>query len=331
MRRESETAHWCAVSLSLHQVLDRVDSAVMGTRSFTRRHFTIAAGALLAGSGIRPVWAADEPYVVDVSWLKTRMASDPNVVILDASAISTYRHRHVPGAVHCWWQDTMELNNAIYGTTLSTGGTAARVQFLQDLGIDNTTATVAYSDDNGRSAARLVWFLRWLGLPAAMLEGGLDAWTSAGNAVQSGSNHAVKRGVPEISAHSSLLLETERLRDRLAAGKSLLLDVRNQDEAHDDVNGFSRIGRIPGSIPFPWTNAVENGRLKPAIELKAALTQAGVTPARPVILYARYGFEADLAWVALRWLGYADAAVYDLGFVGWQASPNRPVDPLPAS
>jgi thiosulfate/3-mercaptopyruvate sulfurtransferase len=226
----------------------------------------------------------------------------------------------------------MELNYSIYGTSLSTGGTPARAQVMQDLGIDDSTMVVAYDDADNRWAARMIWFLRWLSHDgAAILDGGIDAWQAAGGATESGSNDPAKRGVPTIAARSSVFLESSRLVPRLQAGQSQLLDVRTESEAHDDVNGLSKLGRIPDSIAFPWTSAVADHRLKPAAQINALLTQAGVTPTKPVILYARYGVEADHTWVVLKSLGYPNVAVYDLGFVGWQANPDRPVDPLPAS
>ena len=168
-------------------------------------------------------------------------------------------------------------------------------------------------------------------IPPPCSTAAFSAWKAAGGATEDGSNKAAKRGVPTITPHSSLLLDTKRLQTRLKAGQSQLVDVRTTGERNDDANGISKLGLIPGSISFPWTNAVENERLKPADQISAALAQAGIVAAKPVILYARYGFEADHSWVVLKSLSYPDVTVYDLGFVGWQADSSRPLDPLPAS
>lgn len=302
------------------------------TARFTRRQLAISSGLALALAKLRQASAAAEPYVVDAAWLQARLASDPNVVILDVSSLGDYHDAHVKSAVHCWWQDTMEWNDPVYGTTLTTGGTPARRQVLQDLGIDDGTMVVAYDSSANHWAARMVWYLRWLSHPgAALLDGGLDAWRSAGGAVQSGSNAPAKRGKPSISAQSSSMLDTSRLQSRLKAGGIQLVDVRTADEMKDDANGASKLGRIPGSISFPWTNLSANGRLKPQDELRQAMAAVGIVPDKPVVVYARYGVEADFPWVVLKWLGYPDVAVYDDGFVGWQTNSSRPIEPLPAS
>jgi thiosulfate/3-mercaptopyruvate sulfurtransferase len=313
---------------------DRVDSAAMRDFLLSRRQFALAAGALAttAASPVRAQTATDEPYVVDPAWLQARLAADPNVVLLDVSALRTYRAEHIRGAIHCWWQDTMELNNVVYGTTLSTGGTAARAQLMEALGIDDSTMVVAYDNEDNRSAARMVWFLRWLNHgAAAMLDGGLAAWKTANGAVESGANDAAKRGVPTIKEQSSLLMLSARLVSRVQAGQSLIVDVRTDAEARDTANGISNLGRIPTSISFPWTNTITDHKLKPIAELTALLTQAGIVPAKEVVLYARYGVEAAQAWVVLKLLGFARVSIYDLGFVGWQASPSRTIEPLPPS
>lgn len=304
----------------------------MTTARSTRRQFMIASGLALAAPRLQLARAADEPYVVDAAWLQSRRTSDPNVVVLDASSLSTYHDAHISGAIHCWWQDTMEWNDPTYGTTLSTGGTPARRQLLQDFGIDDATMVVAYDDADNRWAARMIWFLRWLSHDAAaILDGGLSAWRAAGGGVESGSNTSVTRAAPHLSARSSFNLDTNRLMSRMKAGGRQLVDVRTADEARDDANGASKLGRIPGSISFPWTNAVANGRLKSPVEINQTLAQAGITATKPVMLYARYGVEADQTWVVLKWLGFPDVAVYDFGFVGWQANPKRPIEPLPPS
>ena len=302
------------------------------TALFTRRQFAVASGFALASPMLRQASAADQPYVVDAAWLQSRLAADPNVVILDVSSLGDYHDAHVNGAIHCWWQDTMEWNDPVYGTTLSTGGTPARRQVLQDLGIDDNTMVVAYDNSANRWAARMVWYLRWLNHDgAALLDGGLDAWRAAGGPVQSGSNSPAKRGMPHLSARSSTMLDTSRLQSRLKAGGIQLVDVRTPDEMTDDANGASKLGRIPNSISLPWTGLNANGRLKPQADSRQALTSAEISPNKPVVLYARYGAEADFPWVVLKWLGYPDVAVYDEGFVGWQTNSSHPIAPLPAS
>src|SRR5258705_12465173 len=58
------------------------------------------------------------------------------------------------------------------------------IRRLGELGIDGAKQVVAYDASGGPYAARLWWMLRWLGHDAvAVLDGGWNAWTKAGNPV----------------------------------------------------------------------------------------------------------------------------------------------------
>jgi thiosulfate/3-mercaptopyruvate sulfurtransferase len=54
-------------------------------------------------------------------------------------------------------------------------------------GVTHASQVVAYDAANSSIAARLWWLLRWIGHRAvAVLDGGYQAWTSAGGAVEVG-------------------------------------------------------------------------------------------------------------------------------------------------
>ncbi len=108
----------------------------------------------------------DPPLLVDPAWLQQELAAlDARVRILDSSPLRTYQDAHIPGAVHAWWQDTMDQNKEVYGSVIRPGGEqpdgtfdqSPRTQILKDLGIDDQTFVVAYDNDKGRWAAHLVW------------------------------------------------------------------------------------------------------------------------------------------------------------------------------
>ena len=54
------------------------------------------------------------------------------------------------------------------------------------LGVGNDSRVVLYSTENQAWAARVWWMLRWIGFDnAALLDGGLNAWTAAGQPLSS--------------------------------------------------------------------------------------------------------------------------------------------------
>jgi thiosulfate/3-mercaptopyruvate sulfurtransferase len=279
----------------------------------------------------------EPPLLVDAAWLHgtlTRSTGPPR--ILDLSSLRTYRRGHLPGAVHAWWQDTMEVDQPddVYGTTLGPGTSpnrTSRLDLLKDLGIADETDVVAYDDEKNRWAARMVWFLRYVGHDrAAVLDGGLAAWRGFGGDVEDGEVSAPQVSPPTILSRDRYYCGTAYLAEHLADASTAVIDIRSDEEVRDNDNGLLPTGRIPGSTALPWTETLRDdaGRLKDPAELSRLFRDRGVTPDRTAIVIARYGVEAAHGWWVLKLLGYADVLTYDPGWAGWSTTPGLPIDPL---
>ena len=113
---------------------------------------------------------------------------------------------------------------------------------------------------------------------AGVLDGGMDAWVSAGRPI----SHAP-------------LLDAQRSRKRLQEG-ALALDVR-------EANEFAA-GHIPGALHVPLGELAER-----ASELPWD---------RPVITYCGHGERSATALSILERMGHADLANFDGGFGAWE-------------
>jgi thiosulfate/3-mercaptopyruvate sulfurtransferase len=202
---------------------------------------------------------------------------------------------------------------------------------LASFGIDGNRPVVFYDDDRNRHAARLVWYLRYLGLPpAAVLDGGLAAWRGAGGEVETGEREPPDASPPPIVGQGGII-GTRELAERLGDPTLTILDARGDEETVDDLNGTLRVGRVPGAIRVPWTATLRDGagRLMDPTELAALFANAGVVPAREVAVVARFGVETGQPWLVLALLGYPRVRVYDQGWAEWGAeTSNLPIEPL---
>ncbi len=92
------------------------------------------------------------------------------------SGREAYEAGHLPGAVF------VDLDRDLTAPPSTTQGrhplptAEAFAAALGALGVGPDDAVVAYDDSGGMSAGRLVWMLRVLGQPAALLDGGIGAW-----------------------------------------------------------------------------------------------------------------------------------------------------------
>ncbi len=288
---------------------------------------------LPSASMLERVDTLTQPLIVDPGWLVDRRSDPANPpLIIDLSSRTQYETEHIPGAVHGWWQDGMELHAPSYGELLSDRtGPLARQRWLQSLGITRDSTIVVYDSTGGRDAARLVWALGFMGIrSASVLNGGLAAWKSFGLPVTAAETVAPNVEVISEGQDLAWLIATDELARRLGDASLTIVDIRSDAETRDDLNDTIRIGRLPESRSLPWTNLYEADgvRLRSLDELSAIFTAAGLAPEDEIVLYGQFGMDTGRVWFALAAAGYSRVRIYDEGWVYWASRQDLPVDPL---
>jgi thiosulfate/3-mercaptopyruvate sulfurtransferase len=331
---------------------DQLPVRLTGLRAMNRRRFLRAVVGVtgptalvgMAGCGAsvaEPVPAATvasfpgnvaPPLLIDAARFAADRAGSALPLVVDLSPLRVHRAGHVPGAVHGWWQDTMDPYYEVYGVVLKTREEPfTHPTVLGSLGIDGNRPVIFYDDDRNRYAARLVWYLRYLGLSVgAVLDGGLAAWRGAGGEVEEGKREPPDVSPPPIDGQGGII-GTRELAERLGDPTLTILDARSAEEAADDLNGTLRLGRVPGAIRLPWTATLRDdaGRLKSPEELAALYANAAVLPDREIAIVARFGVETGQPWLVLTLLGYPRVRVYDQGWAEWGAeTSDLPLEPL---
>ena len=279
----------------------------------------------------------DPPLLVSAEWLQQAMdANATPLVILDLGEWSDYRDGHIPGAIHSYWQETIERDSLVYGTVLgSPPNQSSRPAWLRRYGIGPDTHVVAYDHGDGRRAARVLWLLRFLGHDASsVLNGGIDGWKSANLPMSTEGNDPPSLSQdPVVNPQDNFFVDTRKLKIAMREENTVLLDIRSDEERHDTVDGQYPLGLIQDSIWTPWTDYVadDHGRFIDAADAQAKLNAAGATPDRRVILYGRFGTDPDQMWLLLRLLGYPSVETYDWGWVSWGTDGSTKKDHLPST
>ena len=287
----------------------------------------------LAVSGDRSYPAATRPnLLISTNQLVERLRTNPdNLRLLDARPLRDYRAGHVQSARHVWWQDTMERNALSYGATLKpddeTGAQTRRQAVLNLWDVDPSQVIVVYDDLVSIEAARIVWFLLFMGFPSSsVLDGGYAGWLARDIDI-SAHPGSQRDGVASLAQpQAGYYLLYEQVVNRLAEGNTILLDVRTDAELRDTVDGTVRPGTIPGAISWPWTDLLDSGqRIRAGAELTERARTLGLLPSQRVVLVGRFATDCALTWLALQLIGFRDVPTYDGGWMEWSTRADAPV------
>ncbi len=264
---------------------------------------------------------------------------DPHWVILDcrhdlanpAAGATAYAGGHIPGAQFASIdRDLSDKTAAPDGDFRGRHPLPSRAAFIATLrawGIDATTQVVAYDAQGGMFAARLWWMLRWVGHAAvAVLDGGLPAWTVAGQAVSTLPETVARAG--NISAQTALVatVSPADILANLGSGQRTVIDARAPDRFRGENETLDPVGgHIPGAKNrFFKENLDAQGRFKPAGELRAGFAGLLDDPATAV-MQCGSGVTACHNLLALEIAGLPGAALYPGSWSEWCADATRPV------
>jgi thiosulfate/3-mercaptopyruvate sulfurtransferase len=256
------------------------------------------------------------PPYVDQAWL----AEHPQAVLADVrwypdtrSGRQAYFAGHLPDAVF------VDVDGELAGRPSAAEGRhplptpEAFAEVMSRLGIADGDTVVAYDDDCGANAARLVWMLRSTGHDAALLDGGITDWPGA---LTSEVPHRPHTTFTTRPWPSELIATIDDLGD-------LVVDARAGERYRGEIEPLdARPGRIPGSLSLPSReNVAKDGRLLADDELRARFAPID----GPWVSSCGSGVTACLNLLVAEHLGLPAGRLYAGSYSQWAAT-DRPVE-----
>jgi thiosulfate/3-mercaptopyruvate sulfurtransferase len=264
------------------------------------------------------------PLVVEPDELQAALG-DERILVADLSQAQFYHQSHIPGAVHVDYARIVSAKPPVMGLLPAAEQLGA---LFSSLGLTAETQVVAYDNESGGRASRLLWTLEAAGhAHYSLLNGGFTAWRNE--------NHPTDTRLADIAAQPY----TFRLNDAAIADKDYILahlddpaicmvDCRSPAEYAGQDLRARRGGHIPGAVNIEWTRALDpqrHMRLKAEAELTELYRQAGVTPNKQIITYCQTHHRSALSYVVLKSLGY-QVRGYPGSWSEWGNIPDTPVE-----
>jgi 3-mercaptopyruvate sulfurtransferase SseA len=244
-----------------------------------------------------------------------------------------YLLNHIPGAGYL---NTNSLESEPLWNTVTNDALKAA---LLEQGIDADTPVILYGRET-IAAARAAHILLYAGVKdVRLLDGGWNAWRSAGYISVAGLPAQVQPladfGSP-FPGQPELMVSLPQARRGLKSRGERLVSIRSWQEFTGKTSGYSYIkamGDIPGAA---WGHAGSDANhmqdfrnpdhtMRSANEIAAIWRDVGIMPAQRVVFYCGTGWRASEAFFTAWVMGWQNISVFDGGWLEWSLDPANPI------
>ena len=273
--------------------------------------------------------------LVTTEWLSEHL-DDPDLLVLDCSVCTLpqddggfknisgraqYDEGHIPGAGFADLKGELADSNSPIEFALPTPEQFCNA--MGALGVGDGSRVVLYDTEYSAWAARVWWMLRWVGFDgAAILDGGLKAWTAEGRPV---STEAVNRPAKHLtpSLRPQLIADRDEVFAAIDDPAVELIDTLPGPYYRGELTIYDRPGHIPGALNISGMDLLdESGHYRSDNELVSL--HHGDPNAR-VITYCGGGIMASSNAFILTRLGDTNVAVYTASLQEWASDPAIPM------
>jgi thiosulfate/3-mercaptopyruvate sulfurtransferase len=270
-----------------------------------------------------PDWLAEPGRLIEPEQLEPTPRQ--GLLVVHVASAAAYQSAHIPGAL------LVEPGELVAGTPPAVGRLPApeRLEALFGrLGLTPDVTVVAYDDEGGGWAGRLIWTLDVIGHDRwAYLDGGILAWQAAGLPVDSGAPPAIAPGRVELRIDTGPVAEIPDVLAAIGDPTSVIWDARSKAEYLGLRSGSRRAGHIPGAVNVDWLELMDPARqLRLIAHLPVLLAAHGITPEKQVITHCQTHHRSGLTYLAARLLGFRRIRAYHGSWSEWGNRDDTPVE-----
>jgi len=274
--------------------------------------------------------------LVSTEWLSEHL-DDPDLVVLDCSVKivqdetngfmpesgrANYEAGHIPSAGFADLMGDLSDGESPLGFAVPTPEKFAAA--MGALGVGDDSRVVLYDASNSAWAARVWWMLRWVGFDrAALLDGGLTAWTAEERPLSTEPAHRSAKALTS-APRPELIADRDEVLAAIDDDSVWIIDALPEESFRGEMVMYARPGHITSASNIPIFSLFdETGRYRSLDELAAL--HDGDRMAR-AITYCGGGIAASSNAFVMTRLGYTDVAVYAASLQEWAADPANPME-----
>ena len=250
----------------------------------------------------------------------------PNLLLVDLCRPEQYAAAHLPGAVYLPFTQLMSGHMPGPGKLPPESSLS---ELFSALGLTPDTHVVAYDDEGGGWAGRLIWTLDVLGhRHYSYLNGGLHAWAEARKPLEEGVNVPTPTTY-SAHIHTAPMITKEEIQQRLELPDFVIWDARTPEEYLGLRQGAARNGHIPGAVNYEWTRAMDrhNGlRIRDLNTVRQELASLGIRGDKHVVTHCQSHHRSGFTYLLGKILGFENIQAYPGSWSEWGNDPETPIE-----
>lgn len=245
------------------------------------------------------------PLIVEPEQLYAHL-DQPELLIIDVPAnAESYGEGHVPGAI---FLDFRHLMHGAGPVPNDVPEVEALSRLFSALGLTRDTHVVAYDDEGGGWAARLLWTLELIGHTRySYLNGGIHAWRSEGLPESTTPNDPTPSEYHAEILNPQVRITCDEIKERLNDRQFAIWDARSSGEYNGEMGNNKHLGHIPGAVNMDWLNAMDrerNLRIRDYAELVTELEAMGLTAEMEIATHCQSHHRSSFTWLVGKALGF---------------------------